>query len=74
MAAELVLVAEKRGVLIDQTYAMNFIDAKQRLNAHPDDEIAKQRVQHFELLMSPVGRFTLPEEDWFRSCLPLVQS
>ena len=73
MAAELILHAEKHGVLIDQEYAIRFIDAKQRVNSHPEDALSQQIVQHFEMLLSPFGRFMLPEEDWMKHCEPLVE-
>lgn len=73
MAAELILAAEKKGVLIDMDYALRYIDARQRTSSHPEDETSRQIVQHFEMLMSPFGRFMLPEEDWMKHCEPLVE-
>ena len=73
MAAELILAAEKKGVLIDMDYALRYIDARQRITSHPEDAVSPQVVKHFEMLLSPFGRFMLPDEDWLKHCEPLVE-
>jgi len=73
LAAELILAAEQKGVRIDQAYAMNYIEARKKLQTTPNDEAAQKTAKHFELLMSEFGRFALPIEDWEKHCFPLVQ-
>jgi len=73
MAAELILAAEKRGVLIDMQYSLNYIDARQRITSRPEDAVSQQVVRHFEMLMSDFGRFMLSDGDWERHCASLVE-
>lgn len=66
--AELIRAAREVGVRINKEYAKRYIAARLKLHEDPTDAAAKEVVNHFQTLMSPLGRFTLPYADWLRHC------
>jgi hypothetical protein len=66
LVEQLIASARETGVRIDEAYAITYIRAREVLERHPNAADAQQAVNHFQLLMSRFGRFTLPPEDYER--------
>jgi hypothetical protein len=64
LVKQLIHSALENGVRIDEAYAAQYINACEVLERNPNAKAAQQAVNHFQLLMSRFGRFTLPIEDY----------
>ena len=69
LVKQLIHSALESGIRIDETYAITYIRAREVLERQPNAKDAQQAVNHFQLLMSRFGRFTLPPEDFEKHCL-----
>jgi hypothetical protein len=68
LASNLIVAAFEKGVRIDMEYAKQYISARELLQRDPNNEGPLAKVEHFELLMSDFGRFTLPLDDYTKHC------
>lgn len=64
LASNLIVAAHDNGVRIDVEYAKRYISACETLQMNPGNVASKLVVDHFQMLMSDFGRFTLSLADY----------